>query len=200
MADGAVVPDVTVAEGVCHLLSRVFIDPPDAAMLQSCREGAYADLLRACARDPAFAPGARRLAEVVETAELPALSRSWMLLFSGAGGPATVPPYASAAEEGRLYGAATARMQALLAALDLSVAQDCPEPADHIAIQLTVLAALMARGDVAAAERFRRSELGWAAGFCEACAAADRTGFYAGAALLLAAVTQSSVQGDETPC
>src|SRR3954471_9988785 len=140
---------------LCHFLARLFIAAPDAALLQDCRRGTHAALLAECAADPELAAGAIRLSLALDTEDATAVSRAWMLLFSGAGGPATVAPYASAYEEGRLYGAATSRMRAVLARLDLAVAADCHEPADHIAIQLSVFALLLSSDELPAAEEFR---------------------------------------------
>lgn len=197
--------DVT-ALPLCQFLARLFIAPPDAALLQSCSDGPGAGLLADCAADPAFAPGAARLAAALRTADAASLNHAWTLLFSGVGGPSTVPPYASAYTEGHLYGAAATRMQAILARLDMAVAADCRELPDHIAIQLTVLAELLWREPPDAAEAFRRAELTWVSGFCRDCAAADPTGVYAAAATLLTAVAGSEpaarprFEGGSTPC
>jgi TorA specific chaperone len=184
MADRA----ITLSVAICHFLSRLFVAEPDDGLLQSCRHGPYARLLAACAEHPTTQAGARRVIAALVEADIPTLSRAWTLLFSGAGGPATVAPYASAHESGRLYGAATSRMQDILTGLDLSIAEDCHEPADHIAIQLSVLALLLERGDGAATDAFRRTGLAWLPTFCRGCANGDPTGFYHGAALLLIAV------------
>ncbi|MDR3535690.1 MAG: molecular chaperone TorD family protein [Acetobacteraceae bacterium] len=173
---------------LCQFLARLFIAPPDAKLLQSCRDGVGARLLADCAADPRFAPGTTCLMGALRANCIEALSNAWTLLFSGAGGPANVPPYASAYAEGRLYGAAAARMQAELSRLDLAVAGDCREPPDHVAIQLTILAELLWREPPETAEAFRRTELAWLPAFCGSCATRDSTGFYAGAALLLAAL------------
>lgn len=177
--------DVT-ALPLCQFLARLFVAPPDEKLLESCRHGPGAQLLADCASDPALAPAASHLATAVRGSDIVALSRAWTLLFSGAGGPASVPPYASAYAEGRLYGAPAARMQAELQRLDMAVAGS--EPPDHVAIQLTVLAELLWREPPEVAETFRRTELAWLPGFCGSCITRDPTGFYAGAALLLAAL------------
>jgi TorA-specific chaperone len=181
-------PAITPATSICHFLSRLFVAEPDDALLQSCRSGAYAGLLAGWAEQPAMQAGARRLIAALGETDIATLGRAWTLLFSGAGGPATVAPYASAHDGGRLYGAATARMQDVLVRLDLSISPDCHEPADHIAIQLSVLALLLERGDGVAVHAFRRTELAWVPDFCRGCASGDPTGFYQGAVLLLAAV------------
>ncbi len=173
---------------LCQFLARVFIAEPDAPLLQSCREGPGARLLADCAGDPVREPGAARMVAALGGTDLAALSHTWVSLFSGASGPESVSPYASTYSEGRLYGAATARMQAELVRLDMAVAADCQEPPDHVAIELTVLGELLWREPVDAAEAFCRTELAWLPELCGSCTAHDLTGFYAGAAMLAAAV------------
>jgi TorA-specific chaperone len=199
MADLMIAADTANLAPLCQLLSRLFVAQPDEALLQSCRQGDDARLLTACQAEPALALATRHLFDAVAAADVAMLGRAWTLLFSGAGGPATVAPYASVFQDGRLYGAATARMHDLLSGLDMSVAADCLEAPDHIAIQLTLLAVLIGQKDFAAADRFRQTELAWVEGFCRLCVIGDPTGFYAGAAELAAAVTQLKNQGQNAP-
>lgn len=203
MAERGFTLDVT-ALPLCQFLSRLFIAQPDAALLQSCLDGPGARLLAGWAADPALAPAAGALVAALHAHDLPALNRAWTLLFTGAGGPGGVPPYASAHTESRLYGAAAARMQAELTRLEMSVAADCHEPPDHVAIELAVLAELLWREAPAEAEAFRRTELAWLPAFCRGCEAADPTGFYAASARLLAVLagcpTLAAIPGDTPPC
>jgi TorA specific chaperone len=173
---------------LCQFLAQVFITQPDTALLQSCRDGAGARLLAECGTDPVLAPAATGFIAALRSNDLTALGRAWTLLFSGAGGPASVPPYASAYTEGRLYGAAAARMHGVLDRLDMSITADCREPPDHVAIQLVILAELLSRDAAEDAQAFRQSELAWLPDFCAGCTMRDPTGLYAAAALLLAAV------------
>jgi TorA-specific chaperone len=175
-------------------LAGVFAAPLDADALAESR--ADTEQFEAMAQYAALAPGLRRMRDAL--ANLPAgtegvstLAHAYTLLFSGAGGPDTVPPYESAftTPNGRLFGAAEARMRALLGDLDLRVADGLGEPADHIAIELAAMAELAgaaARPPQRAA--LARSLQDWLGGFRDACAAHDPHGFYAGAATVAVAL------------
>jgi TorA-specific chaperone len=177
-------------------LSGVFAAPLNLA----CLEAARLDLrpLAIFADNPALTPGVRRMQmalEALPTSEegVVTLAHAYTLLFSGAGGRDSVPPYESAfaAPDGRLFGEAEGRMRALLADLDLHVAEGVSEPADHIAIELAAMAELVKPS----ASEVRRRELmqaldGWLGDFRDACATRDRSGFYAGAAMVAAALVQ----------
>ncbi len=173
---------------LCEFLARVFASPPDEALIRSCQDGPARALLATLACDDTLRPPVRQMSQAVFAPRgEQTLARSYGLLFSGAGGPATVSPYASAHLEGRLFGNAAARMDGVLRELDLSIAADSNEPSDHLSIQLTVLAELHRRAGPAAARRFRDEQLlPWAQSFCAQCHAHDASGFYAAAAALLA--------------
>jgi TorA specific chaperone len=170
-------------------LAGVFAAPLDQDAIAACRMNIAAS---------GDSPGLDLMGEALNA--LPAgaqgaatLAHAYTLLFSGAGGPETVSPYESAfaTPTGRLFGEPEARMRALLAELDLHVAGDFAEPADHIAVEL----ATMARLPVGSA---RREELalrldGWLPGFRDGCAARDGTGFYAGAAMVAATLARHEV-------
>ncbi|MCW2306108.1 TorD/DmsD family molecular chaperone [Rhodobium gokarnense] len=142
-----------------------------------------------------------RLNRLIDVAANPAdpqdqvldLASAYARLFLGAGGSREgVPPYESVytGADGRLYQEATAEMEALLKEQGLWLA-DRREPADHIAVELELLAQLTARAaDDADAAARRRTLLGdhllvWAWEFCDLCRDRDRSGFYAAAAEVL---------------
>jgi TorA-specific chaperone len=80
------------------------------------------------------------------------------------------------------------------AALGMSVAADTQEPADHLPIQLAVLAELLRRGDAALAHRFCEQQLRpWLPMFLDQCRARDPSGFYAGAAMVVDRVAADHV-------
>ncbi|CAH2603279.1 Molecular chaperone TorD family protein [Rhodovastum atsumiense] len=179
-------------------LSGVFAAPLDATSLQACRTGM--DEIEALCADPTLAPGLRRMRDAlaalpVAPACVALLAHDHTLLFSGAGGPATVPPYESAFTEpgGRLFGAAETRMRSLLADLGLRLAPGVVEPSDHIAIEFLAMAEL----SEAAGPSPRRTELlaalcNWLPAFRDACLVRDSRGFYAGAAMLAAALAAAA--------
>ena len=147
----------------------------------------------AVARPP---PNAHALDALPAGAEgVAALARAYTLLFSGAGGPQTVPPYESAftTPNGRLFGEPEARMRALLAELNLHVAKELGEAADHVAVEFAVMAELPAGSA-------RRDDLArhldrWLNDFRAGCAARDGTGFYAGAAMVATALARQELAG-----
>ncbi len=175
-------------------LAGVFAAPLDGHALAESR--ADTEQFEAVAQYAALAPGLRRMRDAL--ADLPSgaegvatLAHAYTRLFSGAGGPDTVSPYESAftTPNGRLFGAAEARMRALLGDLNLRVADGVGEPADHIAIELAAMAELAgpaAKSPQRAA--LARSLRDWLGAFRDACAAHDPHGFYAGAATVAAAL------------
>ncbi len=175
-------------------LASIFAAPLDAEAIAASR--IVANEFAAISPMPSLVPGLRQMYDALDALPagpegVAALSRSYTLLFSGAGGANAVPPYESAftLPDNRLYGPSESRMRGLLAELDLRVAEGVAEPADHLAIELAAMAALTNPAAPAA----HRSELvrnlnAWLPAFSAACAAQDRCGFYAGAALLAAAL------------
>lgn len=121
------------------------------------------------------------------------LASTYGTLFHGVGGPRDgVIPYESAytMPGGRLFGDAVVAMQDLIAAMGLAL-RDTAEPADHIAIELELLAQLTDAPSQDAAAATRRRQLlddhllVWGDAFCDLCIARDRSGYYALAALVL---------------
>jgi len=186
---------------VYEWLSSLFIAPLSAAQIAAYRSGAGAELLAALGEEPSLAPGIAAIRHALEAfpAEARAgitLNHAYVSLFLGAGGPETVPPYESVygSEFARVCQEPMVRMEALLRRLGLRVGADCREPADHLAIELAAQAALLRRLDRADSEADRCdsrellcSMLGWIPDFATLCQKLDRTGFYAGAAAVLAA-------------
>ena len=181
-----------------RLFAAMFAGPLDEAAVKSYRSGQGAEILRALAAEPALRAGIEQMQ--IALRELPQgnagtaeLARAHVVLFSGAGGPASVSPYESAFTEptGRLFGASEAAMQALLAAHDLSVAAPGNEPADHIATELALLAELYDRSPSADRSALRDRLIGWLPAFRNACRRCDRSGFYAGAATAAAGLLQA---------
>lgn len=128
------------------------------------------------------------------------LAGAFAWLFLGVGGRRSAPPYESyyTSKRGLLFQEASARTAVVLAELDLHVDTAFPEPPDHIAVQLSVMAALVQRGsqaaDAAQRQRCRAAQttflenrlLPWVGAFRDDCKAADRSRFYATAAACLA--------------
>lgn len=179
-------------------LSALFARPPSATALAAHRVGPLAALIADLRRDPELAPTVEAFTAAIAGDDEAAARRIAIAhgrLFDGLGGPETVPPYESAhVGDGRLFGPAVTDMERLLAAHDLSVGGEAHEPADHLAIEL----ALMAR--LAASDHPDRTVLaarlaGWVPRFADACAEHDRCGFHAAAARLLATLVEREASG-----
>jgi TorA-specific chaperone len=190
---------------VWRWLAGLFAAPLAAAAVESYRHGEGGAYLRALRRLPALQPGIERMAHALQllppgAAAAAQLARAYTLLFSGVGGPATVPPYQSAFTEasGRLFGSAEGEMRGLLAKLDLHIAACGNEPADHLATELAVMAELIAAAPWPEQRDFLDRLLAWIPAFSEACVALDRSGFYAGAALVLAGFLRLQSEAGET--
>ncbi|WP_319529862.1 molecular chaperone TorD [uncultured Cohaesibacter sp.] len=130
-----------------------------------------------------------------------ALGGDFSRLFLGAGGRRTAPPYQSAfeGETGRLYGDATGRMNAVLRELGMQLPDNFPEPADHISIQLDVMALLAETASPEQQIAFIDTHLmPWLPAFAERCRAFDLNGFYASASAALLAMIETDRQRLET--
>jgi TorA-specific chaperone len=177
---------------LCEFLSRLFAAQPDADFVWSCRYGAGSRLLAGLANEEALRSAIQLMTSAIagqddEQSVSERIGQAYTLLFSGVAGPDTVSPYASVHLCGRLFGDATGRMDQILATLGLTVVTAYREPADHLAIQLAVLAELMRREDWAKARQFRDQHLAnWVPVFRDQCRARDPSGFYAGGAVVLA--------------
>ncbi len=122
-----------------------------------------------------------------------ALGGDFSRLFLGAGGRRSAPPYQSAYEgkSGRLYGDATGRMTILLRELGMQLPEDFPEPADHISVQLDVMALLVETASPEQQIAFIDTHLiPWLPAFAERCKAYDQNGFYASASAALVAMIE----------
>lgn len=110
------------------------------------------------------------------------LAAAFGRLFLGAGGPHSAPPYQSIfeGEHVRLYQNAASEMNEVLQELDISMAVALKEPADHLAIQLQVMAVLAKRADVERQIAFIKKHLvSWIGLFEAACDRNDPSRFYA---------------------
>jgi TorA maturation chaperone TorD len=179
-------------------LSALFTHQPDAAAIAAHRIAPIAELIADLARDDDLAAPLAAMRDALDgddAAVAVRLARAHGRLFLGLAGPETVAPYESAhVGDGRLFGAAVGDMERLLAAHDLSVARDSGEPADHLAIETALMAALTEEDHPDRAVLAARLA-GWVPAFARACAARDRTGFYAAAARLVATLAEREARG-----
>ncbi len=109
------------------------------------------------------------------------LAGAFARVFLGAGGRHSAPPYQSMYLDNnqRLFQAPVTQMECLLRELELSTPPEFREPADHISVQLTVMAELVGRGEACMQLSFLDAHLNdWVSDFASACRACDRQGFY----------------------
>ena len=170
-------------------LADVFAAAPEQETVTSYRFGAGADWLKSISRNACIAQGVaqmqREFARPLDDCALTArLGIGHARLFLGPGGPRTVAPYESAWRcPDQLHQVPLAEMEMLLTEKGLSSAR--PEPADHLAVELTLMAHLIASHDPSR-EALRQRLTGWVPAFCRLCVKRDHTDFWAGAALILA--------------
>ncbi|SOD93702.1 molecular chaperone [Caenispirillum bisanense] len=197
----------------------------DPVLLRAYRNGpgrAVLDNLRA---DPPLQAGAARMeaaldAEADDAALAKALARDFASLFEDGKAPprasawhdgvADVPEDAEAAEGGRRD--PISLMKALLRRTGFGVRDSLPDAPDHVAVQLDVMAQLVAEGmavwreaggescapdDPALTGNWRQQGafldahlLPWLPAFRDACTTHDPDGFYAGVAILLVAYVE----------
>ena len=175
-------------------LSALFGAPPTADVVAAHRRGASSSLLRELGEEPEFAAGVAAMtiafdAEADDATVAAGLGRRYGLLFDGIGGPKTVPPYESAFRPGaawRLFQEPVSEMDALLAEHGLSVSAETSRPSDHLSIELALAAHFAAAGDPAFADMMKRLA-SWVPAFAAQCVEADESGFWGGAARVLAA-------------
>jgi TorA-specific chaperone len=188
VADRATDPYAAIADW----LAALFMMPPAVETIAACRSADGDLLLVAMGHELGSTAGIERMRIALSSGGSVAdssrqLSRAYMLLFEGPGGPATVALCESAYEaaHGRLFQQPTEDVESLLRDLDLAVASGCREPADHVSIQLSLLARLLRSGDGQRLGTLRERLLAWTPRFAAACNQVDPTGFYSGAAMVL---------------
>lgn len=173
-------------------LSGLFAEAPSPEAIAFWRSPAVGARIAQLAADADLAEGLGAMRAAWETHEDPGavaarLGHTFGRLFLGLAGPETISPYESAQRFGRLFQAPASEMAALVAAHDLSVAETTREPADHLAIELALMARLVATDHPDRAVLADRLAA-WVPGFRDQCVARDASGLWAGAARVLAAV------------
>lgn len=186
-------------------LAAVFERPPDTISIAAYRRGPAAVWLKAIAAQPLYLAGVGLMQKALgepqsDHALAASLGAAHALLFAGLGGPKTVSPYESAyCSAGRLFQEPVSHMEELLFRHGLAVSADCAEAADHLSIELALLAYLVAGNDPdAEVVALRLSD--WAPRFRALCSNQDQTGFWAGAATVLCAALEigTSAQNNYT--
>jgi len=179
---------------IVEWLAGLFLAPLSLETVQAYRDGLGTMLVDALAEDPGAALGAGRmqLALMAETSAMAvqrSLAAGFTQLFEGVAGPNTVSLYESAHTgiSGRLFQKPVSDMYRLLRLLDVSLSEVFREPPDHLSVELALLGNLIRRtsGHGAQVALLDDHLLTWIPKFSRECGDADRTGFYAGAAMVL---------------
>lgn len=133
--------------------SQLLVAPPSVEILAECRSTPVMAFLAEFGEELESGEQTKMIAEIFRnhsTEELNhLLSKQYISLFDGEGGPLSVPPYESyyRDENGRLFQAPYVEMLDVLRKLDVSVKTSCKEPADHIALELAALAEALRQHD-----------------------------------------------------
>jgi TorA-specific chaperone len=189
-------PDPCWNASLAEWLAGIFAAPPTTDTIASYREGIGATLFEVLAEEPGCVAGAQRMqsalcAEGSAAAAARAIASAFTQMFDGVGGAKTVSLYESAhvSASGRLFQAPAGDMEKLLRQSGLSTNDAFREPPDHLSIELALLARLIRQGTSHQLQAALLDDhlLVWVPDFANRCRKSDRTGFYAGAAQVLAA-------------
>lgn len=169
-----------VAEAtVYRVLAQLFLEPQKEASLEAL--GRWAD--RWLEMDPP-APVADALSPIaaVEPAEATALNESFTRLFRGVMPNAPPPPYESLYRDGALFGPSATAVRRTYREVGVDLEESSGELADHLGIELLVVAELREREELEALSSFvREHPLAWFDDFDEAVSTAEPPPFYRGA-------------------
>lgn len=180
---------------VYHWISAQFAREPTPQLLAAYRSQDGRALLQNLAHISPLTPAVDDIALWIDDAteaDLDIIARDlaadYAKLFLGAGGRRTAPPYRSfyAANEGRMIQTPAVDMQHIMQQLDIRMSDELPEPPDHIAVQLAVMAALVQTSSTAKQARFLGDHLlDWVDTFCARCIMVSAFGFYTSVARAL---------------
>ena len=183
------------------VLSTIFgapLESEDIAALQApADQGPFAALVSV----PDLAPKVEALVEVIRglgegAPALSRLNREFCLLFLGAGGPRSAPPYESFYKgNGRLFQEPAGEMAKMLQANGMQMTNEFRDAPDHLVVELSLLEESIRRfpeqrQTATAALALHDRLQGWLPAFEADCQRNDGTGFYAAAATLLVALIQ----------
>ena len=192
-------PDVEIGSAASALLLRwladLFASPPTATSVRSLRNGLAMLDANGSDQSSEFSSGVESMfrclsMDMDDEALAVFLSIAYGRLFLGIGGPETVPLCESFYRcDGRLFQAPAAEMERLLAAHNYSAA--VKEPADHVSIELALLAILM---EAHHPDRIvlNKRLMSWVPLLRDLLVRRDPTGFWSGAAAILTSTIRLS--------
>ncbi|RQH04423.1 TorD/DmsD family molecular chaperone [Paraburkholderia dinghuensis] len=189
------IPDTPDLAFVAEWLALQFMAPPEKARLHAMRgaQGQAALHWIGVVLDQQEAAESICLELTLGTTDeiTVTLQRRYTALFEGVFRQRGAPPYASVWDgTGRLFGPAVERMQHLLRDLDVRMAPDCTEPADHVAVQLAALAEALRQNRVDTIQTLHSEMRDWTGRFTAALIATEGSSFYGNAARFLSALVE----------
>lgn len=178
-SDSRQVTDAVAEATIYRVLGTIYLEPPDEALL--------ADLARWADRwlrmDPP-APVADALEPIAgaKPHDAEGLNEEFTRLFRGVVPHSPEPPYESLYRDGALYGPSAGAVREAYRAAGVDVDAQTGELADHLGIELHVVAELRERDDVESLREFvREHPLAWFDDFAATVEEADPVAFYRGA-------------------
>jgi TorA-specific chaperone len=203
-------PEIGWNSLIAEWAAGLFMAPLSTPAVNSYRDGLGSAFLDILGNEIGCKSGAQRMqwaliTEASAAAVARKLAATFTVLFDGVGGHRTVSLYESAhvSESGRLFQSPVSDMHLLLRQADMAIDDTFREPADHLSIELALWARLMraGAGHRAQAALVYHHLIAWVPMFADRCRDADDTGFYAGAARVLAgflAAQQEAFQARKT--
>jgi TorA maturation chaperone TorD len=142
-------PDVMqFRRGYYELLTRLFASEPDAELLRALREGSEERAVGATQVHPAMGEGWRAIGAHAHRDDLEALVDEFTRLFLGPVGR-VLNPFESFYLTGRPYSQPLADVRAFMARHSVEPARESGEPEDALALELGIMALLVARQQAA---------------------------------------------------
>jgi TorA-specific chaperone len=173
-------------------LGGVFSAPMSIEAVRACRSSKGEELLDAMGDEIGSTRGLATMRSALESDRTVAgaaasLSACYTRLFDGPGGPMTISLYEStySGETPHLHRKASTDMEALLRRAEARLHPDFREPADHLCVELALLATFLRTKDRERAMQLQERLMAWTPACTAAIARADSSGLYRGAAIVL---------------
>ena len=184
-------PDRESAAFFADWLAGLFMGPLDAEAIAAFQDGPASEVLDAfCAAFGCQEAGTRLQNALVGPASeiAPALSRRFLKKFEGLAGPEMIVLYESGhVGNGQLFQEPVTEMREVLREIDMWVAPDCCEPADHLSIELSALGEALRQGRDDMVSSLVQRLQNWVPGVVAAIRNTDSQGFYGAVAIILSA-------------
>lgn len=175
---------------VFHLLGRLWLEPPDEALLSEV--ATWASRWRA-ADPPAEIDAALEPLAAADPEDATRLNEAFTRLVRGVLPGSPDPPYESLYRDGALEGPSGAAVREAYRSAGVDLAPDSGELADHLGIECHFVGTLRERGDRAAAEAFLADHpRQWVGEFAAAVRDRDPPPFYRG----LLTLTEIALSGE----